>query len=181
MAWPSTTAPDRTSRRASPTPRAPCRASSTSGPRGAARVARRPRRPRGRRARGGAEPPRRRAVEREPPRADAAAPLARTLLARGEREGAQRVLEPVVGDFQADGLKARLRLEDAGEPELSEAFAALDAGDVERAIDLLLEALPSADGSKDDIRQVVIAVLDQLGVEHPLARETRRRLAAALY
>jgi len=123
----------------------------------------------------------RRAVELEPARAEAAVPLARALLARGERDEAERVLEPVIGDFQADGLKARLRLEDAGEPELSEAFAALDAGDVERAIDLLLEALPSADGSKDDIRQVVIAVLDQLGVEHPLARETRRRLAAALY
>jgi putative thioredoxin len=27
----------------------------------------------------------------------------------------------------------------------------------------------------------VIGVLDQLGVEHPLARESRRKLAAALY
>ncbi|HEY3186748.1 MAG TPA: tetratricopeptide repeat protein [Solirubrobacteraceae bacterium] len=123
----------------------------------------------------------RRAVELEPNRAQAAVPLARLLLQRGEREEAERVLEPVVGDFQAEGLKARLRLENAGEPDLAEAFAALDAGDVERGIDLLLEALPSADGRKDDIRQVVVAVLDQLGVEHPLARETRRRLAAALY
>ncbi|HEY3021626.1 MAG TPA: tetratricopeptide repeat protein [Solirubrobacteraceae bacterium] len=123
----------------------------------------------------------RRAVELEPTRADAAVPLARILLQRGERDEAERVLAPIVGDFQAEGLKARLRLEDAGEPDLAEAFAALDAGDVERGIDLLIEALPSADGRKDDIRQVVVAVLDQLGVEHPLARETRRRLAAALY
>ena len=108
-------------------------------------------------------------------------PLARALLARGERDEAERVLAPVVNDFQAEGIKARLRLEDAGEPDLRDAFSALDAGDVERGIDLLLEALPSADGSKDDIRQVVVAILDQLGVEHPLAREARRRLAAALY
>ena len=40
---------------------------------------------------------------------------------------------------------------------------------------------PSADGAKDDIRKVVVGVLDELGVEHPLAREARRRLAAALY
>ena len=123
----------------------------------------------------------RRAVELEPGRADAAVPLARALLARGERDEAERVLAPVVNDFQAEGIKARLRLEDAGEPDLRDAFSALDAGDVERGIDLLLEALPSADGSKDDIRQVVVAILDQLGVEHPLAREARRRLAAALY
>jgi len=130
----------------------------------------------------------RRAVELEPNRAQAAVQLARMLVQRGERDEAERVLAPVVGDFQAEGLKARLRLEDAGEAALgdlaitlSKAFAALDAGDVERGIELLLEALPSADGRKDDIRQVVVAVLDQLGVEHPLARETRRRLAAALY
>jgi putative thioredoxin len=121
----------------------------------------------------------RRAVELEPGRAEAAVPLARLLLARGERDEAERVLEPVVGSFQADGLRARLRLE--GEDGLAEAFEALDRGDVERGLDLLIDALPNADGHKDDIRQVVVSVLDELGVEHPLARETRRRLAAALY
>jgi putative thioredoxin len=123
----------------------------------------------------------RRAVELEPARAQAAVPLARLLLERGEREEAERVLAPVVNDFQAEGIKARLRLEDAGEPDLSAAFAALDGGDLERAIDLLLDALPSSDGRKDDIRQVIVAILDQLGVEHPLARDARRRLASALY
>src|SRR4051794_12683254 len=65
----------------------------------------------------------RRAVELEPARAEAAVPLARILLGRGEREEAERVLEPIVGSFQADGLRARLRLLDAGAPDLSEAFA----------------------------------------------------------
>jgi putative thioredoxin len=124
----------------------------------------------------------RRALELQPNRADAAVPLARALLERGERDEAQRVLEPVVGDFQADGLKARLRLDtDPGGPDLSEAFKAIDDGDVEKAIDLLIEAIPAADGHKDDIRQVVVALLDELGVEHPVARDARRRLASALY
>jgi putative thioredoxin len=122
----------------------------------------------------------RRAVELEPSRADAVVPLARILLGRDEREEAAELLARVPGDFQAQGLAARMRLEDRGEPDLSEAWSALDAGDHERAIDALIAALPG-DGAKDDIRQAVVAILDELGVEHPLARDARRRLAAALY
>jgi hypothetical protein len=33
---------------------------------------------------------------------------------------------------------------------------------------------------KDDVRRVVVSVLDSLGVDHPLARDARRQLAAAL-
>ena len=36
-------------------------------------------------------------------------------------------------------------------------------------------------GARDELRRAVVGVLDQLGVEHPLARESRRKLAAALY
>jgi len=64
---------------------------------------------------------------------------------------------------------------------LTEAFAALDTGEHERALDMLLAAIPNADGSRDDVRRVVVGVLDELGVEHPLARDARRRLASALY
>ena len=123
----------------------------------------------------------RRALELEPARADAAVALARILLGRGEREEALRVVANLPGDFQAQGIAARIRLEDRGEPDLGAAWAALDAGEHERAVDLLLEALPNADGAKDDIRQAVVAILDELGVEHPVARDARRRLAAALY
>jgi putative thioredoxin len=123
----------------------------------------------------------RRAVELEPARPDAALPLARILHARGEDDEALQLLARVPGSFAADGLAARIGLERSGQPDLSEAFKALDAGDSERALDLLLEALPSADGAKDDIRRVVVGVLDELGVEHPLARDARRRLASALY
>jgi putative thioredoxin len=123
----------------------------------------------------------RRALELQPGRADAAVPLARLLLARGDREGALEVAENVAGSFQADGLRARIRLESGVGPDLSEAWAKLDAGDREGAADILLNALPSADGAKDDVRAVIVAILDELGVDHPFAREARRRLAAALY
>ncbi len=123
----------------------------------------------------------RRAVELEPARADAAVPLARLLHERGEDDEALELLGRVPGDFAGAGLAARIALERAGTPDLADAFEALDAGDHERALDLLIEALPNADGAKDDVRKVVVGVLDELGVEDPLARDARRRLAAALY
>jgi putative thioredoxin len=126
----------------------------------------------------------RRALELEPTRADAAVPLARILKQRGQTDEALEILNRVPGSFAADGLAARIALERAQEPQiphLPEALAALDRGDHERALDLLIEALPSADGARDDIRRVVVGILDELGVEHPLARSARRKLASALY
>ncbi len=124
----------------------------------------------------------RRAVELEPSRADAAVPLARILHGRGDDEAALALLREVPGNFAADGLAARIKLEsDDHGLDLAAAFAALDAGDHERALDLLIRALPSSDGAKDDVRRVVVGILDELGVENPLARDARRRLASALY
>lgn len=127
----------------------------------------------------------RQAVDLEPGRADAALPLARILHGRDDPDRALEVLGRVHGSFAADGLTARIELErpHAVEslPDLGEAFAALDAGDHRRALDLLLGALTSADGARDDLRRVIVGVLDELGVEDPLARDARRRLAAALY
>jgi putative thioredoxin len=123
----------------------------------------------------------RRALELQPGRADAAVPLARLLLAQGDREGALAVVENVAGSFQADGLRARIRLEDREDLDLGDAWAKLDAGDREGAADVLLTAMASADGAKDDLRAVIVAILDELGVDHPFARDARRRLATALY
>ena len=124
----------------------------------------------------------RRAVELDPSRAEAAVPLAQLLHARGDADGALELLKDVAGSFAADGLTARIGLErGAPVPELQEAFAALDAGDTETALELLIGCLPSSDGSRDDIRRVVVGILDGLGVDSPLARDSRRRLAAALY
>jgi len=123
----------------------------------------------------------REAVALEPSRADAAVPLAKLLIARGENEEALAVLGEVPGSFAADGLTARIRLAQLSDPDLSDAFAALDAGDTPRALDLLIVALPGANGAKDEVRRVVVGILDELGAGSDLARDARRRLAAALY
>jgi putative thioredoxin len=123
----------------------------------------------------------RRALELEPGRADAAVPLAGLLHRRGDDDEALALLDNVAGSFAADALASRIRLEQTDAVDLDDALRALDDGDTERAIDLLIAALPSADGFKDDVRRVVVGILDELGVEHPLARDARRRLAAALY
>jgi putative thioredoxin len=123
----------------------------------------------------------RRALELEPNRTDARVALAEQLHRRGDREEAQALLQNVAGHFGAEGLAARMRLEDQDAVDLDEAFRALDAGDRERALDLLISAIPSANGYKDDVRRVVVAILDALGVDDPLARDARRRLATALY
>jgi putative thioredoxin len=122
----------------------------------------------------------RRALELEPGRADAALPLARRLIARGESEAALEALRDVTDSFAADGLASRIRLQD--DPELADAFAALDGGEPQRGLDALIDAIPAADDQrKDDLRRVVVGALDELGVAHPVARESRRKLATALY
>jgi putative thioredoxin len=130
-------------------------------------------------AQSGEEDDLRRALELQPGRPDAALPLAKILLSRGEREEAQRVLEGVAGSFQAEGLVARIRLEDEG--LLDDAFAALDDGRLQDALDDLLAALPGQEEQRDDIRRVIVGELDVLGPADPLARTTRGRLASALY
>ena len=64
---------------------------------------------------------------------------------------------------------------------MSDAFATLDDGELEDGLDKLVAilALKNTDGER--VRRVIVAILDELGVEHPLARETRRKMAAALY
>jgi putative thioredoxin len=124
----------------------------------------------------------RRALELEPGRADAAVALAKLLHARGDSEDALELLGNVAGSFAADGLAARIRLE--ADPDVAAAFDDLDAGQTERGLDGLIGAVATADGDgerRDELRRAVVGVLDELGVEHPLARDARRKLAAALY
>jgi putative thioredoxin len=125
----------------------------------------------------------RKALELEPNRTDARLALARILHGRGETEQALELVDGIAGNFGAEGLAARIRLESDPDvdPAIREAFTALDAGDLERGLDALVEAIPSADGRTEDLRRAVVGVLDELGVEHPVAREYRRRLASALY
>ncbi len=128
----------------------------------------------------GGEAELRRALELEPGRVEAAVSLAELLHARGESEEAYGLVDGRPG-FAAEGLAARIRLE--GDPALAPAFLALDGGETEHGLDLLIAALAEAgDGHRrDDLRRAVVGVLDALGVEHPVARSARRKLAAALY
>ena len=123
----------------------------------------------------------RRALELEPGRADAAVPLAALLHGRGEADAALEVLGRVRNSFRADGLAARIRLEGDPDAGVQAAFAALDEGRTEEALEQLVDAIPTSDGRRDDLRAVVVGVLDELGTADPLARTIRRRLAAALY
>ncbi len=123
----------------------------------------------------------RRAIELEPARADAILPLARLLYSRGETEEAEALLKRLPGNFAAEGLLARITLDADDQSDLGDALSALDSGDVERGLDLLIDALPAANGAREDIRKLVVGVLDELGPESDLARAARRRLATALY
>jgi putative thioredoxin len=118
------------------------------------------------------------ALELEPRHAAAGLALARILVGRGETEAALALLANAPRGFQADGLQARIALSRDG--QLPDALEALDV-DRAGALDLFLAALPEAGDSRDDVRRLIVGELDQLGPEDPLARDVRRRLAAALY
>jgi len=121
----------------------------------------------------------RRALTLAPARSDAAVPLARAALARGESEEASALLAEVPASFEADGLRARIELGRDG--RLADALAAIDAGEISRAFDLLLDALRDDGDDREDIRRLLVGELARLAPDDTLARDTRRRLAAALF
>lgn len=121
------------------------------------------------------------ALELEPNRADAAIRLARMVLRRGEPEKAQEILSHVPGNFAAEGLAARIRLEQAGPNGFAPAFAALDAADYERGLDLLISQIRPTHPQRDEIRRVVVGILDELGPDDPRVPDWRRRMTSALY
>jgi putative thioredoxin len=124
----------------------------------------------------------REALVLEPGRADASLALARLLRKRGEDDEALQLLDGVAGDFEAEGLAARIRLARGADPPLAEGLEALDAGRLEPGLEALLAALPgSEDGRRDEIRRAVVGALAELDPSDPRGREYRRRLAAALY
>ena len=131
--------------------------------------------------RNGDEASLRKALELEPDRADAALPLARILLGRGELDDALDILSQVRGSFAADGLAARIRMEKAGPDGLAPAFAALDAKEIDRALDILISAIKPTSPIRDDIRRIVVGVLAELDENDPRLLTTRQRLASALY
>jgi putative thioredoxin len=131
----------------------------------------------------------RKALELDP-RSAAAAKLGRLLLARGEAAEALELLDGQQGDFEVEGLAARARLalplgddRSDGAGALSRSFQAWDSGDLETALEGLQQVIAETDDPerRDLVRSVMVAIFTELGADHPLAREHRRRLAAALH
>jgi putative thioredoxin len=87
-------------------------------------------------------------------------------------------LDELTEPSQAQALLGELR-ERGERPEV---VAAVDAGDHERAFELLLGELAEAvDGQRDEIRRLMVALFAELGQDDPLVAAYRRRLATALY
>ena len=127
----------------------------------------------------GGEEELRKALELDPAHATARRDLGRALLLRGDTDEALELLEGAPGDFVAQGLAARARL--AGDPALQGAFEAWDRGETATALELFQDSLAAADpDARDLIRRVMVAIFTELGADHPLAREHRRRLSSAL-
>jgi putative thioredoxin len=126
---------------------------------------------------GGDEQSLRRALEADPQHQVARRELGRILLSRGEGEEALQLLDGASGDFVAEGLAARARLN--GADDLTPAFEAWDRGDHATALELLQSGLADPE-RRDAIRQMMVAIFTELGPDNELARDYRRRLSAAL-
>ena len=121
----------------------------------------------------------REAAELEPRRADVAVRLGRARLERGAEEEALEAVEPHAGDFAAAGIAARIKLARQGIG--ADAFAALDRGERERALDALLAEMAGTDAdTRDLLRQAVVGILSDFDPASPNARAYRRQLATAL-
>jgi putative thioredoxin len=133
----------------------------------------------------------REAAELEPQRADVAVALATARLGRGAEAEALEAISGHESDFGAAGIAARVRLAKAG--LATEAFAALDRGERDAALDSLIRAvgeLPhngdahngdlDADEARDLLRRAVVGILSESDPSDPSARAYRRKLAAAL-
>jgi putative thioredoxin len=62
-----------------------------------------------------------------------------------------------------------------------EIAAALAAGDYERAFAILLERAENDPEQRDAVRDLMVRLFGELGHEHPLTVQYRRRLATAIY
>jgi putative thioredoxin len=122
----------------------------------------------------------REAAELEPRRADIAVALAKARLERGAIDDALAAVAGHEGDFGAEGIAARVRLAKQGIGE--EAFATLDRGHREAALDKLLAEIDDADDdAREDLRRTIVGILSEADPADPRAREYRKRLATALY
>ncbi len=89
-----------------------------------------------------------------------------------------RFLDQLSGPSAAEQVLAELR----PSGEAPEVAAALEAGDHEQALELLLElARDGDDATRQRFGRYMIALFGDLGVDNPLALQFRRQLASTLY
>jgi thioredoxin len=87
-------------------------------------------------------------------------------------------LDGLTGPSPSERLLAEL----SASGEFQAILGPLAEGDHERALEWLLGELPEADAERRErIREVMVALFDELGHDHPVATHYRRRLATALY
>jgi putative thioredoxin len=87
-------------------------------------------------------------------------------------------LDELLAPPQTDGIVDSLR--ESG--ELPEVLAALESGDAEQALDLLLAQITDASPERREwLRELALAIFHDLGHEDPVTIAYRRRLATALY
>ena len=87
-------------------------------------------------------------------------------------------LDSLFGPTAGEKLLEELRAS-GEEPEV---LAALEAGDHERALELLLNEVRGADAERRErVRELMVSIFGDLGQEHPLSTRYRRELATVLF
>ena len=87
-------------------------------------------------------------------------------------------LDELLAPPRIDGEVEELR----ASGKLPDVLAALEADDPERALELILDAVPQADTEeRDRLRELAVSIFDDLGHDDPRTAAYRRRLATALY
>jgi putative thioredoxin len=94
------------------------------------------------------------------------------------RQAVSAFLDGLLGPTAGERL-----IEELGERgDRPDVLAALEAGDEERALELLLEEARTATGEeRDEIRRLMVALFEELGQDHELSTRYRRALASMLY
>ena len=92
--------------------------------------------------------------------------------------GVASFLDELLAPPRLAGLVEELR----ARGELPEVVEALEQDDVERALELVLEAIPEASPERrEQLRDLAVAMFEHLGHDDPVTVSYRRRLATALY
>jgi putative thioredoxin len=87
-------------------------------------------------------------------------------------------LDELLAPPRADVLLEELR----ASGELLEIVAAVDAGNLDEALEQIVDAVPSAPADeRERLRELAVALFERLGQDSETATRYRRRLAAALF